>query len=223
MKDARKKIFLVDDHPIFMKGLSRLIDEEPDLEVCGEAEDVFEATRNISKNMPDLVIVDLTLKDTSGFELIKHIHDHMPSMPVLVLSMHDETIYAERALKSGARGYIMKQEMSGRVVDAIRHVLAGKIFVSEKMNEKILGKMLVSDPEPDNSPVRVLSDRELEIFHMIGRGFKRKEIAEKLNLNVNTIGSYRERIKEKLDLASSAELVRHALIWVERADEGPSE
>jgi len=219
----KSQIFIVDDHPIFRKGLIQLINEEPDMEVCGEAEDVFAATKKIRMINPDLVIVDITLKDTSGLELIKYINDNNLNIPTLVLSMHDEKIFAERALKSGAKGYIMKQEMSGQVTVAIRHVLSGKIYVSETMNERILNSILAKSGEAvsaasPSDPASLLTDRELEIFRLMGKGFKRNEIGKVLNLNVNTIGTYRERIKEKLGLSSSNELIAQAIFWVRKTE-----
>jgi len=220
----KSQIFIVDDHPIFRKGLVQLINEEQDMEVCGEAEDVFTATKKIRNAAPDLIIADITLKDTSGLELIKYINDNNMNIPVLVLSMHDEKIFAERALKTGAKGYIMKQEMSGNVTAAIRHVLSGKVYVSEAINERILSSITgrgteTSSPEIDKDPSTILTDRELEIFRMMGRGYKRNEIGNALNLNVNTIGTYRERIKEKLNLSSSNELMTRAILWVRKVEE----
>lgn len=219
----KSQIFIVDDHPIFRKGLIQLINEEADMEVCGEAEDVFAATKKIRLINPDLVIVDITLKDTSGLELIKYINDNNLNIPTLVLSMHDEKIFAERSLKSGAKGYIMKQEMSGQVTVAIRHVLSGKIYVSETMNERILNSILAKSGEAvaaasPSDPASLLTDRELEIFRLMGKGFKRNEIGKVLNLNVNTIGTYRERIKEKLGLSSSNELIAQAIFWVRKTE-----
>lgn len=220
----KTQIFIVDDHPIFRKGLVQLVNEEEDMEVCGEAEDVFTATKKIRQAMPDLVIADITLKDTSGLELVKFINDNNLNIPVLVLSMHDEKIFAERALKSGAKGYIMKQEMSGNVTSAIRHVLAGKIYVSDEINDRILSSMMGrsvdgAPPEIEKDPSSVLTDRELEIFRMMGKGYRRNEIGKALNLNVNTIGTYRERIKEKLNLSSSNELMARAILWVQKVEE----
>ena len=217
----KTQIFIVDDHPIFRKGLVQLVNEEEDMEVCGEAEDVFTATKKIRQTTPDLVIADITLKDTSGLELVKFINDNNLNIPVLVLSMHDEKIFAERALKSGAKGYIMKQEMSGNVTSAIRHVLAGKIYVSDEINDRILSSMMGrsvdgAPPEIEKDPSLVLTDRELEIFRMMGKGYRRNEIGKALNLNVNTIGTYRERIKEKLNLSSSNELMARAILWVQK-------
>ncbi len=213
MNASKKKILIVDDHPIFRKGLAQLISDEKDMTVCGEAEDVFSATRLISSRAPDMIIADITLKDTSGLELLKYLNDHNEEIPVLVLSMHDENIYAERALRSGARGYVMKQEMTGNVVNAIRQLLGGGIYVSRNINEKLLNRICSGTSEISGMPVDLLSDRELEIFLLLGQGLTRKEIAEKLNLNVNTIGTYRERIKEKLGIRSSAELVTRAILW----------
>jgi len=220
----KTQIFIVDDHPIFRKGLVQLVNEEEDMEVCGEAEDVFTATKKIRQTTPDLVIADITLKDTSGLELVKFINDNNLNIPVLVLSMHDEKIFAERALKSGAKGYIMKQEMSGNVTSAIRHVLAGKIYVSDEINDRILSSMMGrsvdgAPPEIEKDPSLVLTDRELEIFRMMGKGYRRNEIGKALNLNVNTIGTYRERIKEKLNLSSSNELMARAILWVQKVEE----
>lgn len=220
----KSQIFIVEDHPIFRKGLIQLINEEQDMEVCGEAEDVFSATKKIRQLNPELVVADITLKDTSGLELIKFINDNNLNIPVLVLSMHDEKIFAERALKSGARGYIMKQEMSGNVTAAIRHVLAGKIYVSDAINDRILSSLTGraaegASLEIEKDPSVILTDRELEIFRMMGKGYRRNEIGKALNLNVNTIGTYRERIKEKLNLSSSNELMARAILWVQKVEE----
>jgi DNA-binding NarL/FixJ family response regulator len=212
---ARSRIMIVDDHPIFRKGLGQLINEETDMEVCGEAEDVPEAKRLLDKLKPDMVIVDLSLKGASGLELIRYIHDLTPGRPVMVISMHDETVYAERALKAGARGYIMKQEMTGKVVTAIRQVLHGKMFFSEDIVESILGRVAVDSPAIRKDPVSTLSDRELEVFTLIGKGTGRKEMASLLNVSIKTIGSYREKIKEKLNIKSSPELAKRAVEWVQ--------
>lgn len=220
----KSRILIVDDHPIFRKGLGQLINEEDDMEVCGEAEDFFSAIQKIRYLRPDLAIVDITLKDTSGLELIKYMTDNGINIPALVLSMHDEKIFAERALKSGAKGYIMKQEMSDNVTIAIRQLLAGKIYISEAMNERLLNNFLGrgGDSDARNSmtdPAKVLTGRELEIFRLMGKGYKRNEIGKVLNLNVNTIGTYRERIKEKLNLGSSVDLLAQAILWVRNTEE----
>lgn len=218
------RIFIVDDHPIFRKGLIQLINEESDMEVCGEAEDVFSATHKVRQLKPDLVIADITLKDTSGLELIKFIQDNNLNIPSLVLSMHDEKVYAERALVTGARGYIMKQEMSGQVTSAIRQIISGKIYISESMNDRLLSNFLAKGGESgkkniSDDPASMLTGRELEIFRLIGKGYTRKDIAESLNLNVNTIGTYRERIKEKMNISSSNELLSYAIKWVQKTEE----
>ena len=212
---AHSRIMIVDDHPIFRKGLAQLIGEESDMEVCGEAEDVPEAKKLFERLKPDMVIVDLSLKGASGLELIKYIHDLTPGRPVLVISMHDEQVYAERALKAGARGYIMKQEMTGKVVTAIRQVLNGKMFFSEDIVDSILGRVAVDSTTVHKDPVSTLSDRELEVFTFIGRGLGRKEMAEALNVSIKTIGTYREKIKEKLTIRSSPELAKRAVEWVQ--------
>jgi DNA-binding NarL/FixJ family response regulator len=215
---AHARILIVEDHPIFRKGLKDLIDEESDMEVCGEAEDVPEAKKLVDRLNPDMVIVDLTLKGASGLELIKYIHERTPGLPILVLSMHDEAAYAERALKAGARGYIMKQEMTTRVTTSIRQVLHGKMAFSDDIVESILGRVAVNAAPVPKDPVSTLSDRELEVFSLIGRGIGRAEMASLLNVSIKTIGSYREKIKEKLRIKSSPELVKRAVEWVRPQD-----
>jgi len=211
----RKKIFIVDDHPVFRKGLAQLIDEEADLHVIGEAESVTQAIQLIQKGVPDLVIVDITLKDKSGIDLIEYLKEHFPHLPILVISMHDESIYAERVLRAGALGYITKQEMTGNVVVAVRQVIAGKRYISSDMVDALLGKMMAGPRGDVQSPIELLSNRELEVFQLIGKGFKRGEIAGLLHLSVKTIGTYRENIKKKMNLKTAAELMKHALTWVQ--------
>ncbi len=216
---AQKRIMIVDDHPIFRKGLAQLINEEKDLRVTGEADDVFDARQALMQGRPDLLIVDITLKDASGLELIKYCTDRYPDLPVLVLSMHDESVYAERVIRAGARGYIMKQEMTAHVIQAIRRVLAGDIYASEAVVTVLLGKMSGIQKHHDRNPVEELSDREFEIYTLIGKGFERSEIARLLNLSVKTVGTYREKIKDKLGLKSSAELMRSAIEWLREHSE----
>lgn len=215
----KAKVMIVEDHPIFRKGLAHLINEEKDMEICGEAEDVIEAGKILKKTRPDMMIVDLTLKGASGLELIKSVHEQIPDLPVLVLSMHDESIYAERVLRAGAKGYIMKQEMTGKVIDAIRHVLAGKKFFSESVVESFLGMMTGKPSAPSQNPIDTLSDRELEVFTLIGRGMGRQEIGDRLHVGIKTVGTYREKIKLKLGIKSSPDLVRRAVQWVQSQGE----
>ncbi len=215
----KAKVMIVEDHPIFRKGLAQLINEEKDMEICGEAEDVIEARKIFVKARPDMMIVDLTLKGVSGLDLIKDVHEHLPDLPILVLSMHDESIYAERVLRAGARGYIMKQEMTDKVIVAIRNVLAGKMFFSESIVESFLGMMTGKPAASPQNPIDTLSDRELEVFTLIGKGTGRKEIGDKLHVSIKTVGTYREKIKVKLGIKSSPELVRRAVEWLQEQGE----
>ena len=211
----RKKIFIVDDHPVFRKGLAQLIDEEEDFRVVGEAESVDQAIAGIQELTPDLAIVDITLKDRSGMELVEYLQANMPGLPILVISMHDESLYAERALRAGARGYIMKQEASESVVRAIREVRQGSIYASKKMTDQIFSRFIEGNKKLAESPLHSLTDRELEVFQLIGEGLGISEIGTRLHLSVKTIGTYRERIKDKLNLKTSTELLRYAINWVE--------
>lgn len=209
----KTKLLIVEDHPIFRLGMRELINQEKDLHVCGDAEDITEAWDKIEKLQPDMVIVDISLKGRSGIELIKSITKHYKDMPVLVLSMHDESLYAERAFQAGAKGYIMKQSASESIIKAIRWVLSGKIYASEKFMESILNKFTGHPQSFDKSPVDILANRELEVLQLIGEGLTTKQIAEKLNLSMKTISTYRERIKEKLNLKNASELMRYAVSW----------
>ena len=222
MTETRKKILIVEDHPIFRWGLSELINQEPDLVVCGDATDVSGAWKAIERLKPDLIIADITLENSDGIDLTKAINRSSKAIPVLILSMHDQFLYAERALHAGARGYIMKQEAMEKVVTAIRQVLAGKIYLNEKVKDQILFNLAERPVGNARSPMERLTDRELEVFRMIGKGFSTREIASKLHLSIKTIGTYRERIKEKLNLKHANELVRHAVHW-EKTGETPPE
>ncbi len=213
--NSRVKILLVDDHPIVRQGLAELIEQEEDLVICGEAQSGFEALQAIAAAKPDLAIVDISLQGTNGLELIKQIKAGHSDVPVLVLSMHDETLYAERALRAGARGYVMKEEATARLITAIRRVLSGEIYLSERMSARLLSRFVDGAPQIGGSPMERLSDRELEVFELIGRGLGTRRIAEELHLSVKTIESHREHIKEKLKLDSSQELMRHAMQWVQ--------
>jgi len=207
----RKRLFLVDDHPIVRQGLAQLIDNEPDLTVCGQGEDVYTSLRAIRQDKPDLCLVDVSLKDSDGIELLKEIKAMDPDLPVLILSMHDEGLYAERALRAGARGYIMKQEAPTTLLAAIRKVLRGEVYVSENLGATLLRRMVSGKKKEAELPMDRLTDRELEIFSLIGAGNTVREIAEKLFLSTKTVEAHREHIKQKLNLKSSADLMRFAI------------
>jgi DNA-binding NarL/FixJ family response regulator len=214
----KRSILLIDDHPIVRQGLAQLINQEPDLHVSSEAASAREALEMLEKEMPDIAIVDISLDDRSGIELIKDLRARNENLPVLVLSMHDEALYAERALRAGAKGYIMKQEATEKVMTAIRKALEGQIYVSERMAARLLDQFVSAKPGEEESPLGRLSDRELEIFSMIGRGLGTREIANKLFLSIKTVEAHREHIKEKLKLRSGTELMRMA---VQHALESP--
>ncbi len=208
-------ILIVEDHPIFRMGMEEMINQEPDMQVCGHAEDVPTARKIIERETPDLVVVDLSLKESNGLDLVKEIHAHHKNTASLVLSMHDEALHAERCIMAGAKGYIMKQEASESVVTALRRIMAGHIHVSPSIMSHILNTLQKQPALAYESPLKRITDRELEIFQLIGRGLSSKEMAKQLNISIKTIGTYRERIKEKLNLKNSSELVRYAVIWVE--------
>ena len=212
---GKSRIYLVDDHAMFREGLRQLIDREPDFIVSGDAADFDEALCGIAREAPDLVITDISLSGASGIELIKSLKVSHPDLPVLVVSMHEESLYAERALRAGAMGYVMKQEPAKVVKAAIRKVLGGDIHLSEKMAAAMLGKLVhEKGDEKLVSPIENLSNRELEVFRMLGEGKASREIAQRLDLSVATINSFRNRIKEKLNFKNSTELILHAVHWV---------
>lgn len=208
---SKKRVFLVDDHPIVRQGLAQLIDSEPDLAVIGQGEDAYASLKAMRDARPDLALVDISLKDADGLELLKELKAQGAEFPVLILSMHDESLYAERALRAGARGYVMKQEPPDVLLGAIRRVLAGEIYVSPKMGATLLRRMVGSREVNATSPMERLTDRELEVFRLIGAGQSVREIADKLCLSVKTVEAHREHIKEKLSLKTSAELLRFAI------------
>lgn len=212
--ENKTRILIVDDHPIVRQGLAELINHESDLVVCGQAEDSYEAIKAIRDLRPSMAIIDISLKETSGLELIKDIHSQHPDLPVLALSMHDEMLYAERALRAGAMGYIMKQEATENVIVAVRRILGGEIYVSDRMAARMVRKLVSGRTETATSLVESLSDRELEVFHLIGKGHGTRQISERLHLSVKTIETYRAHIKEKLNLADAAELLQYAIQWV---------
>jgi DNA-binding NarL/FixJ family response regulator len=216
VKDHRTRVLLVDDHAVVRYGMAQLINREPDIVVCGEEEDAANALSAIGKLKPDLVIADISLKDSSGLELMRNIKAQYPKLPVLVVSAHDESIYAEVAFRAGALGYLMKQEALDRILTAIRRVLSGNIYVSEALGARMLQQQVRGKTDLQESPVKSLSDRELEVFQLIGRWKKTGEIAQELHLSIKTIEYYREQIKRKLNLKNSAELTQHATAWVQR-------
>jgi DNA-binding NarL/FixJ family response regulator len=211
---AKSKVFLVDDHPLVREWLTQLIEREEDLAVCGEAEDAQEALQKIEQTRPDIVVADISLKHTHGLELVKDLQARLPALPVLVLSMHDESLYAERVLRAGAKGYITKQEATKRILQAVRQVLGGQIYISEKMASRMVHKMVLGRADNQKSPIERLTDRELEVFQLIGRGQATRRIAAELHLGIKTVESYRARIKEKLNLEDGTQLLQHAIQWV---------
>jgi DNA-binding NarL/FixJ family response regulator len=209
----KTRIFIVDDHPIVREGLSLMMNREPDLMVCGEAEEATGALQAITSARPDLLIVDISLSGPDGLDLLKSIRARYPSLPVLILSMHDESIYAERALRAGANGYIMKQEATEKVLVAVRQILAQKVYVSDRIANRMLQQYIKGSVSERQSPIAELSDRELEVFRLIGEGHGTRKIAEELHLSVKTVESYQAHIKEKLSLKNGRELVQRAIQW----------
>jgi DNA-binding NarL/FixJ family response regulator len=213
-KDATR-VVIVDDHPLLRKGVGQLIDQEKDLMVVGEAEDANKAITIIENANPDVALIDITLQGTSGIELLKNLKARFPKLKMLVLSMHDESVYAHRALRAGASGYIMKQEGPEKVLTALRKVLRGEVYLSERLGNRMLHTLVNGHTPLPSSPVEELSDRELEVFNLIGQGHGTRPIAEKLHLSIKTIESHRAHIKEKLNLQNATELVHHAIQWVQ--------
>jgi DNA-binding NarL/FixJ family response regulator len=209
------QVFLVDDHPLVRTGISQLINKEADMHICGEAEDAPDALRGLAATRPDLVTVDISLRGYNGIELIKNIKSLYPELPILVLSMHEEGVYAQRALRAGALAYVMKQEAPDKVLLAIRRILKGDIYVSEKVGVQMLHQIVNGGVNPHGSPVDRLSDRELEVTQLIGEGRTTREIASFLNVSVKTIESHRANIKEKLSLKNGPELIKFCVQWVE--------
>lgn len=209
----KRRVFVVDDHPIVREGIALMINREPDLIVSGEAEEAHGALKQIAATRPDVIIVDISLNGPDGLEVIKTIRTTDPSLPLLVLSMHEEMVYAERALRAGANGYIMKQEATEKVLVALRRILNREIYVSERVANKLLRQYINGTEAARRSPVSDLSDRELEVFRLIGEGHSTRQIAEELHLSVKTVESYQAHIKEKLSLRSGRELVQHAIQW----------
>ena len=209
------RILLVDDHPLVREGLANLIGQQPDFEICGEAGSEPQALELIGTVQPDVAIVDITLENGSGLELVKSVKAMHPAVKTLVLSMHDESLYAERALRAGARGYIMKREAAKKIIEGIRAVLAGQLYVSEKITAQMAEKFVEGGPAADVSPLDQLSNRELEVFQLLGRGHNTRQISDHLRVGFKTIQAYNARIKEKLKIANATELLREAMRWHE--------
>jgi DNA-binding NarL/FixJ family response regulator len=216
----KRTVFLVDDHPLVREWLTNLIHQQPDLAVCGEAEAGPQAFQSILAARPQIAIVDISLKDSSGIELIKNLKQSCPAVAILVLSMHEESHYAERALRAGAKGYIIKRETSRRVIAAIRQVLEGKMYVSEDIATAMAAHFVHGTNPATASPVEILSDRELEVFQLLGQGRGTRQISELLRVSVKTVQAYCARIKEKLNVSSATELVREAVRWQESTRKG---
>lgn len=207
------RLLIVDDHPLFREGLRQIIERDPDLNVCGEAANSAEALALIPGIHPDLVLVDISLGGSSGIDLIKAIKSQYDELPVLVVSMHEESLYAERALRAGAMGYIMKHEPGKTVKAAIHKVLGGEMYLSEKMSSTVISKFMRGQGDRPASPIELLSDRELEVFRMLGQGKGTRQIAHDLDNTIATVNSFRNRIKEKLHLKTATEVMLHAIQW----------
>lgn len=212
---SKLRVFLVDDHPLVREWLTNLLNTQPDLRVCGEAETGPQALRGILAAKPNIAIIDISLKDSSGIELIKDLKLGLPGLAVLVLSMHEESHYAERALRAGASGYIIKRETTRKIITAIRQVLAGQIYLSNEIATALAAQYVTGKSHAENSPIEQLSDRELEVFELLGQGRGTRQIAETLRVSVKTVQAYCGRIKEKLNLGSATELLREAVRWHE--------
>jgi DNA-binding NarL/FixJ family response regulator len=214
---AKRRVLIVDDHPIFRNGISELINNEPDLSVCGGVESAPTALAAPDRLQPDMLIVDISIEGTNGIELVKAIRAQRPGLPVLIVSMHDENIYAERALRAGARGYVMKAAPSGRVIEAIRQILGGGLYLSDAIGGRLLNTFLTGRGDAGAaSAIDRLSDREIEVFRALGEGKGTRQIAGELNLSVKTVETHRAHIKEKLKIGSAPELMRAAVEWVNR-------
>ena len=212
---SKKRIFIVDDHPLVREWLTNLIRQQPDLAVCGEAEDAPHALREIAAAKPDVAIVDISLKQGSGIELIKDLKALDPNLAVLVLSMHDEQLYAERALRAGARGYIMKRETAKKIILAIRQMLGGKIYMSDSLSASFAEKFVDGQLLTSGSLVDQLTDRELEVFQLLGKGCETRQVAQMMTVSMKTVQTHCAHIKEKLKLTNAAELLREAVRWQE--------
>jgi DNA-binding NarL/FixJ family response regulator len=216
--EKKTRVFIVDDHPVVRDGLTTIINHEQDLNVCGQADDAPEALKAIDELKPDVVVVDISLKSSNGIELTKSINARHTNLFVIVLSLHDESVYAERSLLAGAKAYLMKDAASESIIKAIRTVLSGEIYVSDKISKKFLHTIAGNKAVTTKTQIESLSDRELEIFRLIGEGLKASQIAKQLHLSTKTIETYRLRIKEKLNLPNAAELLQYSIKWAKSQD-----
>ncbi len=214
----KTQVLIVDDHPVVRDGLTTIINHEPDMNVCGEADDAYQALKTVAELKPDVVVTDISLKRSDGIELTKSLKARHPKVSVIVLSVHDESVYAGRALLAGAQGYLMKDAVSDNIIKAIRTVLSGEIYVSSTLSKKFLHTIAQDKAGTTKTPIEGLSDREFEIFRLIGEGYKASQIAEQLHLSTKTIETYRSRMKEKLNLPNAAELLRYAIKWAKSQD-----
>lgn len=212
-KTKKHRVFLIDDHPIVRQGLTMLINGQPDLAVCGEADGGFGSLQSALEVHADILVLDISLNGPDGTDLLKVFRSDQPELPVLVLSMHDESTYAERVLRAGANGYIMKQEATEKVLIAIRRILRGEVYLSERLTNRMLQHFVRGSAGKKESPLASLTDRELEVFRLIGEGHATRQIAEELHISIKTVESYQAHIKEKLSLRSARELVQHAIEW----------
>lgn len=212
----KKKVYIVDDHPLMRKGMAMTLQSELEFEVVGQSETAEEALQEIPKIKPDVAVIDISLPGMNGIELIKNLLNYLEDLKILVVSRHDEELYAERAIRAGAKGYLMKLEAGDTLVTAVRQVLQGGLFLSPEIGNQIIMKMAGNKGAQSSDPLELLSDRELEVFELTGRGESTKEIAEKMHVSVKTVESYRARIKEKMDIKSANDLLRKAVQWIER-------
>ena len=216
--EKKTQVLIVDDHPVIRDGLVAIINHERDLNVCGQAEDAYTALKVVAELKPDIVVTDISLKSSDGIELTKNIKARYPKLPVIILSVHDESLYAERALLAGAKAYLMKDKVSENIIKAIRTVLTGEIYVSDAILKKFLHKIAGDKAGTAKTPIESLSDREFEVFRLIGEGLKASQIAEQLHLSIKTIETYRTRLKEKLDLVNASELLKYSIRWAKSQD-----
>jgi DNA-binding NarL/FixJ family response regulator len=221
MTNRQSTVLLVDDHPIVRQGLQQMIDREPDLKVCGQAEEARSALHAIATLKPDIVVMDISLSGPSGIEILRSVRQTDAKLRVLVLSMHDETVYAERALRAGANGYIMKQEATEKVLVALRRILGGEVYVSDRVANKMLKQFVGGAPSSQRLPVDDLTDRELEVFRLIGEGHSTRQISDGLHLSVKTVETYQAHIKEKMGLKNARELVQYAIQWAVSENQSP--